>query len=193
MLASDNPNWWAVGLRGLFALLFGIGAFAWPGITLGALVFLFGFYSIADGIFGFFSAGTLAVSGQRGWLIVEGLLSIASGIIAFVWPSITALALLLLIAAYAFVTGILEIAAAIQIERGRRPGNGWPLVLGGVLSIVFGALLVIWPDTGLLSLVWLIGFYALAFGLMLVAMAYQLYKMQRNSPRQGQSRVRALQ
>lgn len=189
MLGNINYNWWAIGLRGLFAILFGIGAFAWPGLTLEVLVFLFGFYSIADGVFGLIAAGSLASLGHRGWLIFEAIFSVFSGILALVWPSITALALLLLIASYAFVTGILEIAAAVSPSRRRLASNSLPLILSGVLSIVFGLLLIIWPDNGLLTLVWLIGFYALLFGLMLIGMAYQLYKMHRDGPHQTGSRL----
>lgn len=191
MLENITRNWWAVGLRGLFAILFGIGAFVWPGLTLEVLVFLFGFYSIADGVFGLMAAGSLTSSGRRGWLIFEAIFSILIGIIALVWPAITALALLLLIASYAFVTGFLEIAAAVRSGRSRLAGNNLILGLSGVLSIVFGVLLVIWPASGLLSLVWLIGFYALFFGLMLTGMAYQLYKMYRNGPHQTRGRVAA--
>lgn len=178
MIEQLTRNWWAVGLRGLFAILLGIVAFVWPGITLEALVIVFGAYAIVDGIFAIVAAGASASLGGRwGWLLFEGMLSIIAGIMTFAWPGITALALLWLISVYAFATGILEIAAAFQLGG----SNGWLLGLGGVLSIGFSILLVVWPASGLLSLVWLIGFYALFFGFMLVGLAYQLYKVHKGA------------
>jgi uncharacterized membrane protein HdeD (DUF308 family) len=177
MLEQLSRNWWAVGLRGLLAVLLAIAAFVWPGITLEALVYLFGAYAVFDGVFAIIAAGISISSGwRRAWLIFEAILSIIAGMVAFGWPGITALALLFLIAAYAFVTGILEIAAAFQIGEVR--GSGWLLGLSGILSIAFGILLLVWPDSGLLSLVWLIGFYALFFGFMLLGLAYRLYRLQ---------------
>lgn len=178
MIEQLTRNWWAVGLRGLFAILLGIVAFVWPGITLEALVIVFGAYAIVDGVFAIVAAGASASLGGRwGWLLFEGMLSIIAGIMTFAWPGITALALLWLISVYAFATGILEIAAAFQLGG----SNGWLLGLGGVLSIGFSILLVVWPASGLLSLVWLIGFYALFFGFMLVGLAYQLYKVHKGA------------
>src|SRR4051794_31848061 len=126
MLQTLTRNWWAVGSRGIFSVLFGVGAFVWPGITLGALVLLFGFYAIADGIFSLISARRSSIAGGHwGWMVFEGILSIISGILAFGWPAITALVLLLLIAGYAIVTGITQLAAAFQM----RNANGWLLGL----------------------------------------------------------------
>jgi uncharacterized membrane protein HdeD (DUF308 family) len=182
MVEQLTRNWWAVGLRGLFAILLGIMALVWPGITLEALIIVFGAYAIVDGIFAIAAAGTSASLGGRwGWMLFEGILSILAGIVAFVWPSITALALLWVISVYAFATGILEIAAAFQLGG----GNGWLLGLGGALSIVFSILLVVWPASGLLSLVWLIGLYALFFGFMLIGLAYQLYRLHRATTQTG--------
>src|SRR4051794_30445724 len=108
-------NWWALVLRGLFAVLFGIGAFAWPGITLGVLVLLYGAYSMADGVFAIAAAVIGRTDGMPWWaLLVEGLFGIAVGVITFFWPGITALALLYLISAWAVVTGVLEIVAAVR-------------------------------------------------------------------------------
>lgn len=182
MIEQLTRNWWAVGLRGLLAVLLGIVAFIWPGITLEALVLVFGAYAIVDGIFAIVAAGTSASMGGRwGLMLFEGIMSIIAGFVAFAWPGITALALLFLIAAYASVTGIFEIAAAFQL----RGSNGWLLGLTGVLSILFSILLVVWPASGLLSLVWLIGFYALFFGFMLIGLSVQLYIVHKDS---GQTR-----
>jgi uncharacterized membrane protein HdeD (DUF308 family) len=187
MVEQLTRNWWAVGLRGLFAVVLGIIAFIWPGITLEALVYVFGAYAIVDGIFAIVAAGTSASLGGRwGWLLFSGILGIAAGIVTFVWPSITAVALLAVVAAYAFVTGILEIAAAFQYSKLMTTGNAWLLGLSGVFSIIFSILLVVWPNSGLLSLVWLIGFYALLYGFTLIGMAYQLYKLH-----SGASQVRS--
>lgn len=178
MLEQLTSKWWAVGLRGVLAIALGIIAFVWPGITLGALVLVFGAYAIVDGIFAIVAAGTSASLGGRwGWMLFEGIMSIIAGVVAFVWPGITALALLFVISGYAFVTGVLEIAAAFQFGSAMGTGNAWLLGLSGVLSIGFGFLLVIWPGSGLLSLVWLIGFYALFFGFMMIGLSYQLHKL----------------
>lgn len=163
--------WWAVALRGMAAVLFGIATFAWPGITLAALVLLFGAYTLVDGIFSLvhaFSAGTRF----RGLLAVEGLAGIAAGIIALVWPGITALAVLYLIAAWGVVTGILEIVAAVRLRR--LIENEWLLVLGGLASVAFGVILALQPGAGALALLWLIGAYAIAFGVLLIALGFRL-------------------
>lgn len=178
MIEQLTRNWWAVGLRGVLAIVLGVVAFVWPSITLQALVIVFGAYAIVDGIFAIVAAGTTASWNRRwGWMLFEGILSIITGMIAFVWPDITALALLIVIAAYAFVTGIFEIAASFQIGG----GNGWLLGMSGVLSIVFSLFLVVWPNSGLLSLVWLIGFYAIFFGILMIGLAYQLNKVHREA------------
>jgi uncharacterized membrane protein HdeD (DUF308 family) len=160
-------NWWAVGLRGLFALLSGIIVFFWPGISLLALVFLFGFYALADGIFAIISAIRGADRHKRWWLfLLEGIAGIAAGIMAFIWPGITALVLLYIIAAWAIVTGIFEIAAAVQLRK--EIEGEWLLALGGIASVA-GAL------------VWLIGAYATIFGILLMILAFRL--RQRNARR----------
>ncbi|MBV8678596.1 MAG: HdeD family acid-resistance protein [Planctomycetaceae bacterium] len=166
-------NWWALVLRGLFAVLFGIIALAWPGITLGALVLLYGAYALADGVFAIASVMAGRTWGRPWWsLLVEGLVGIAVGIMTFAWPGITALVLLYLIAAWAFVTGIFEIVAAIRLREEIR--GEWLLALSGILSVLFGVALVIWPGAGALALIWVIGAYAIAFGVLMIALGFRL-------------------
>ncbi len=166
-------NWWALALRGLFAVLFGLLAFAWPGVTLAALVILFGAYALVDGIFALIAAVRAAEAHERWWLfVIEGLAGIAAGLLTFMWPGITALVLLYLIAWWAVITGVLEIAAAIRLRK--EISGEWALVLGGVASVIFGFLLLLRPGVGALAVVWLIGIYALLFGALLLTLAFRL-------------------
>jgi uncharacterized membrane protein HdeD (DUF308 family) len=161
--------WWVVALRGLLAVVFGLAAFLWPGITLVSLVLLFGAYALVDGIFAIISAFR-----TREWwpLLLEGVIGIVAGAMTFVWPGITAIALLYLIAAWAIITGILEIVAAIQLRKVIT--NEWLLVLGGVVSVILGVVMVVAPGAGALGLVWAIGAYALVFGVTLIALGFRL-------------------
>ena len=169
-----SRNWWALALRGLAAIVFGILAFVWPGITLWALILLFGAYMLVDGVFAIVAAVRVAGEAARWWLLlVEGILGVLAGIVAFVWPGLTALALLYFVAAWAIVTGIFEIVGAIRLRL--EIEGEWALILGGALSVLFGVLLVVvGPGVGLLSLVWLIGVYAVAFGVLLLILAFRV-------------------
>jgi uncharacterized membrane protein HdeD (DUF308 family) len=158
-----------VALRGVFALLFGIAALAWPGLTLFVLVYLFGIYAILDGI----TALAVGVSGKLWGLVALGVLGILAGIVAFVWPGMTAGVLLILIAAWAIVTGILEIVAAIQLRKAIE--NEWALGIGGALSVILGVILAADPLAGALALVWVIGLYAILFGVLLLWLAWRLH------------------
>lgn len=185
-LTALSRNWWAVALRGVAAIIFGILTFVVPGITLAVLVLLFGGYAIVDGIFNLVAAarGRAGDGDQsRGWLVLEGLVSIAAGIVTFVWPGLTALALVYIIAAWAVVTGVLEIVAAVRLRR--HIDNEWWLALGGVLSIGFGVLLMVAPGVGALALVFWIGAYAIVFGALLVGLAFRL----RNARPRAQERM----
>lgn len=170
-------SWKSLAFRGAAAVIFGILALVWPSITLLALVFLFGIYALVDGIAILAGVSRKAeeVAGRKGLLILQGIVSILAGIVAVVWPGITALALLLVIAAWAFITGALEIAAAIKLRK--EISSEWLLGLAGVLSIAFGVLLLISPGAGAVAVVWMIGFYAILSGVLLLALAFRIKRL----------------
>jgi uncharacterized membrane protein HdeD (DUF308 family) len=173
MLQALAQNWWLLLVRGLLAIAFGVMAFVWPGITLWVLVMLYGIYAVADGI----TALVLAFSGRTGaqawWaMLLVGLLGIAAGVIAFVWPGLTAAVLLVIIASWAIVRGVFEIIAAIRLRKAI--DNEWLLALAGVVSIAWGIALLVWPAAGLLALVWLIGAAAIISGCLMIALSLRL-------------------
>jgi uncharacterized membrane protein HdeD (DUF308 family) len=161
-------RWWLLALRGVASILLGIAAFVVPGITLLVLVILLGAYLLIDGVL----AIVAGVMGRSWLLVLEGAAGVVAGLLTLVWPGITAVVLLFLTAAWAIVTGVAELVAAYRLRRIVR--NEWLLILLGVASIIFGIALVIRPDAGLLALVYLIGFYCLLFGVLLVALALRL-------------------
>jgi uncharacterized membrane protein HdeD (DUF308 family) len=168
-----SRNWWALALRGVVAIVFGVLAFIWPGITLTVLILLFGAYMLVDGIFSIVAAVRAERHDARWWLLVaEGVLGVLAGIIAFLWPGLTALALLYLVAAWAIVTGILEIVGAIRLRQ--EIEGEWALIVGGILSVIFGVLLAVMPGVGILALVWLIGAYAVISGVLLIILAFRV-------------------
>jgi uncharacterized membrane protein HdeD (DUF308 family) len=172
-------NWWLFTLRGVFAIIFGCLALAFPGPTMLSLVLLFSAYMLVDGIAEIISAVRAIRQKTRwGFLIFAGLLNIAVGIGAFLWPGLTVLAFVLLVASWAIVTGVSMTAAAfrLNIEHGR-----WWLVLGGLLSLAYGALLILTPVVGAIVLTWWMGAYALAFGIALVIFSFRLRSRQHQS------------
>jgi uncharacterized membrane protein HdeD (DUF308 family) len=180
MLSIFARNWWVLALQGVTAVLLGILALVWPYQTLLALVILFGAFMLVDGVLTL--AGALAWrKWNQGWWAVAlaGVAGIIVGVLTFVWPGMTGLVLLYLIAAWAITTGILEIVAAIEL---RRVIEGeWLMVLSGILSVVLGVLLVAFPGAGALGLAWLIGIYALVDGLLLIALAFRLRGLQKRA------------
>ena len=188
-LPSETGHWWALALRGAIAILFGLAALLRPGIALEALILLFGAYALVDGVFAIVGVFGGTRGGTPRWLLViEGIAGILAGLIAFVLPGLTAILLLYLIAAWAVVTGIFEIASAIRLRR--EITGEWALIIGGALSIIFGVILaVIGPVAGLLSMVWLIGVYALAFGILMLITAFQVRGRDASSGPDRPSRV----
>lgn len=166
--------WWSLAIRGVLAILFGIVAFVYTGQTLLALVFVFGVFAVLSGIASIVAAVRSGEAHQRwGWLAASGLLSIAAGIVAFVWPGLTALAIVYLIGAWAIVTGVFEIAYALALPD--TLAHPWLAALSGVLSVLFGIVLAVWPISGAVTLTWLVGIYAVLYG---VTMLYYAYRLQ---------------
>ena len=166
-------NWWAVVLRGAVAVLFGILLLAQPKISLIFLIVLWGAYAVADGIFSLVSAVRAGRAGHRwGALALVGVTGILAGILAWVMPGITALVLTFLIGAWAIIVGVLQIVAAIDLRKEIR-GEFW-LGLAGLISIAFGILVFANPGAGILAIVWLIGIYAILFGVTLFALGFRL-------------------
>jgi uncharacterized membrane protein HdeD (DUF308 family) len=170
MLHLLARRWWALALRGLFAVVFGLLTFFVPGITLMFLVLLFGFYAILDGVFDIVSA--IRAPGHHWPLLVEGIVGIIAGVLTILWPRITAMVLLYLIAFWAIITGVLEIVAGIRLRE--VIANELLLILTGFISVLFGILIIVFPGAGALAIVVWIGAYALVFGIILIALAFRL-------------------
>ena len=166
-------NWWSLVIRGIVAVLLGIIAFTWPGVTLRALVLLFAAYALIDGVVNIMGA-VRAVEVHERWaaLLFGGVISILAAIVAIFWPGITALALVYVIAAWAIITGIAEIAAAIRLRK--HITNEWLLGLAGVVSILFGVAIAAMPVVGALVVAMWFGAYAFIFGIVLIALGIRL-------------------
>ena len=172
-------RWWTITIRGIAAILFGVILLVAPRLGLLTLIIVWGAYAFADGIFNL----VLAARGAQnwGWLLFEGVISILAGVVTFLWPGITALALLAVIAVWAIITGIAELGAAARLRRHIR--GEWMLIATGILSVAFGVLLLVYPREGALSLVMVIGVYAIIFGGLLVGLSVRLHSWQRTSAR----------
>jgi uncharacterized membrane protein HdeD (DUF308 family) len=171
----------------VFAIIFGLIALFLPGATILSLVLLFSAYMLVDGIFAIVSA-VRAAHGNRRWgmLLLEGIVDIATGVIAFLWPGLTALAFVLLMGAWAIVSGALMFAAAFRLRR--RYGRWW-LALGGLASLIFGVLLIASPLVGAVVLTWWLGAYALVFGVALLVLAFQLRSRRDETPSPAMQRA----
>jgi uncharacterized membrane protein HdeD (DUF308 family) len=169
-------NWWSLVLRGILGVLLGVVTFAWPGITLAGLVILFGAYALLDGIMSLVGAVRSAQSHERwGVQVLEGIIGIGAAVVTIFWPAITILALVYVIGAWAIVTGVLEIAAAIRLRQHIR--GEWLLALGGIASIVFGFLIMMAPIAGALVVALWFGAYALVFGVLMIVLGVRLKGM----------------
>lgn len=175
ILDAFAKNWWVLLIRGILAVLFGIMASMLPGPTLAALVLLYGFYAFADGLTAIF----VGISARAWWFVLLGVLGVLVGLSTFIYPGITAVALLYLIAAWAVARGAFEIGTAIQLRK--EISNEWMLIIAGILSVLFGAALVANPAAGALAVVWIIGAYAFIFGLMMIALAFRLRGLSQRS------------
>jgi uncharacterized membrane protein HdeD (DUF308 family) len=168
-----SRGWWMLLLRGLVAIAFGVLTWMQPGISLAALVLLFGAFALADGLLGVWTAVTGRKEHENwGLLLLGGLVGIGIGLLTFLAPGLTALALLFYIAIWAIATGVLEIAAAIRLRKEIQ--GEWLLILGGLASVAFGLMLIGRPGAGALAVLWLIAAYAVAFGLILVLLAFKV-------------------
>lgn len=173
MLNVLAKNWWALLIRGIVAVIFGLLAFFWPGGVAVVLVILFGAYAFVDGIFALISAVRAAEAHQRWWaFLLEGIVGLLIAAIVVFYPGIAGLGLYFAIAIWAILTGILEIVAAVQLRK-MIPNEFW-LILGGILSIVFGVLLYLFPLVGILTVIYLIGFYAILFGIIMIVFSFRL-------------------
>jgi uncharacterized membrane protein HdeD (DUF308 family) len=173
VLHALAERWWVMLLRGIAAIIFGVLAFAWPGLTLLTLVIIYGAYALVDGVLALVAAFTGGAKPiPTWWLIVVGLLGIGAGVVTFLYPGMTALVLVVFIGVWSIAHGIFEIVGAIQLRK--EIDNEWLLVLAGAMSVVFGIVILMWPGAGALALVWLIGAYAIVFGALLVGFALKL-------------------
>jgi uncharacterized membrane protein HdeD (DUF308 family) len=175
LLRSLAENWWLLLLRGVAAIIFGMLAFFWPGITLLSATLLWGAYAFADGIFALWAAisGKGAVeTSTRWWLAASGIVSVFAGFVALFWPGVTTLVLLVFIAGWAIIIGMLHIWGAIELRK--EVQGEWLLALYGVFWIGFGVVMFAQPGAGALALVWMIGWFAILSGCMSIALAFRL-------------------
>jgi uncharacterized membrane protein HdeD (DUF308 family) len=165
-------TWWLMAVRGLIAILFGVIAFIAPAVTILTLVYLFGAFAIANGILSLVLAFKAPKGSRLGGLVFGGILGIIAGFVAFLMPAITALSLVILVGAWAIATGVMEIVAAVKLRKVIT--DEWLLVLAGMASIAFGLIVFFLPGAGALALTWWIGAYAIAFGAVLVILAFKM-------------------
>jgi uncharacterized membrane protein HdeD (DUF308 family) len=173
MAIRSGMNWWALALRGVIAILFAILTFVVPGLTLTAIVLLFGAYALIDGVFALISAVRAAHGhGRWGAFLLEGTVGIIAGLITLAAPAVTLAFLIYVVAGWAVITGALELAAAFRLRR--HVVGEWLLILAGIVSIVFGGVIFAAPVVGAIAIAWWLGVYALIFGVLLLTLAFRL-------------------
>jgi uncharacterized membrane protein HdeD (DUF308 family) len=173
LAAILSGSWWALLLRGLLAIAFGVLTWTQPGISLAALVLLFGVFALADGVLGIWTAISGRKDNAHWWvLLLWGLVSAAVGILSFAYPAVTTIALLYFIATWAVIIGVLQIIAAVRLRKEIK--GEWLLGLAGLASVVFGVLLLVHPGAGVLTVLWLIGAYAVLTGILLVVLSFKV-------------------
>lgn len=174
MLDGLARNWGLMVARGVLAILFGVLAIAWPGLTLITLVLLYGAFAFVDGALAIAAAIRGGAPAPRWWLALVGVLGLAIGVLTLFWPQITAFALLIFIAAWAIVTGVMQIYGAIKLRH--EIEGEWLLIAGGALSVAFGVLLAMWPGAGALAMVLVIGWFAIMYGILMMLFGFTLRK-----------------
>ncbi len=174
MLHALAKNWWLLLLRGIAAILFGVLAFGWPGLTLLTLILFYGAYALVDGVIAIIAAIRGGAPAARWWLAIVGILGVAVGAFTFMLPGMTALILLFTIGGWAAATGVLQVIGAIRLRK--EIDNEWLLILSGVISVLFGVGVVVQPGAGALALVWVIGAYAIIAGVLHIGLAFRLKK-----------------
>src|SRR5262245_832422 len=167
-------NWWLLLLRGLVAILFGVLTFLWPGATLITLVLLYGAYALVDGVLALAAAIKGGAMAPRWWLAIVGFLGIAAGLLTLLWPGVTAFVLLFFIGTWAAAVGVMQIIGAIRLRK--EIDNEWLLIAGGLLSVIFGAMVVFAPGAGALALIFVIGAYVFLYGVLLLSFSLRLRK-----------------
>jgi uncharacterized membrane protein HdeD (DUF308 family) len=182
VLALLARNWWLIAIRGIAAIVFGVIAFLLPGLTVVVLIALFGAYALIDGI----SLLASLVRGEpdarrHGWAVgVMGVIGVLAAVVAFLWPGLTALSLVYVVGFWSIAVGVFQLAAAIRLRQ-EIEGELW-LALGGIVAILFGAYIVVFPGAGLLSLIWLVGAWAVLFGIAHLVLAWRLRELASRGP-----------
>lgn len=170
-----HKSWWLLLLRGIAAVVFGVLTFAWPQISLLSLIIVYGAYALVDGVLAIVAAIRGGGLRPRWWLALSGLAGVAAGVLAFVWPGLTALVLIYLIGFWSIMRGVLEIVGAVHLRK--EIANEWTLAAAGILSILFGLILVFAPGPGALGLLWLIAAWAILFGGLMIFVAFRVRKL----------------
>jgi uncharacterized membrane protein HdeD (DUF308 family) len=175
-----TSHWWLFLIRGILAILLALAALAFPGAALLSIAILFGAYAFVDGIVAIWTAIRMSHAQRRWlWLLIEGILGIAAGVVTFFYPLATVLALVILLGAWAIVTGVLAIASAFHARQ--HVPHEWLWVLSGVVSVFFGIAVFYMPSVGLYALVYLLSLYALLAGIFFLGLAFRLRGLARRT------------